>query len=130
MPTDLNQGYNDANKQIQGIQTYNQVSTDLKDLQNRANSSMEEANSAISNSLSEVEKLKNKAQQQVQSQFDQMIKPPKSARQFFMGATRNSVIHFTCNDCSHRLNQYLVQIARSDSELGSIQILGSVSFLL
>ena len=74
MPTDLNQGYNDANKQIQGIQTYNQVSTDLKDLQNRANSSMEEANSAISNSLSEVEKLKNKAQQQVQSQFDQIIK--------------------------------------------------------
>jgi hypothetical protein len=74
MPTDLNQGYDDANKQIQGIQTYNQVSTDLKDLQKRVNSSMEEANSAISNSLSEVEKLKNKAQQQVQSQFDQMIK--------------------------------------------------------
>ena len=74
MPTDLNQGYNDANKQIQGIQTYNQVSTDLKDLQKNVNSSMEEANSAISNSLSEVEKIKNKAQQQVQSQFDQMIK--------------------------------------------------------
>lgn len=74
MPTDLNQGYNDANKQIQGIQTYNQVSGDLKSLQDKANNSMEEANSAISNSLSEVEKLKNKAQQQVQSQFDQMIK--------------------------------------------------------
>lgn len=74
MPTDLNQGYNDANKQIQGIQTYNQVSTDLKNLQKNVNSSMEEANSAISNSLSEVEKIKNKAQQQVQSQFDQMIK--------------------------------------------------------
>jgi hypothetical protein len=74
MPTDLNQGYDDANKQIQGIQTYNQVSTDLKDLQKNVNSSMEEANSAISNSLSEVEKIKNKAQQQVQSQFDQMIK--------------------------------------------------------
>jgi hypothetical protein len=74
MPTDLNQGYDDASKQIQGIQTYNQVSADIKSLQDKANNSMEEANSAIANGLSEVEKLKNKAQQQAQSQFDQMIK--------------------------------------------------------
>jgi hypothetical protein len=74
MPTDLNQGYKDANSQIQGIQTYNQVSTDLKGLQNTANSSDEPANSSISNSLSEVEQLKNRAQQQAPSQFDQMIK--------------------------------------------------------
>jgi hypothetical protein len=74
MAADLNQGYNDANSQIQGLQTYNQVSSDLKNLQNTANSSGEAANSAISNSLSEVEQLKNKAQQQAQSQFDQMIK--------------------------------------------------------
>jgi len=74
MPTDLNQGYDDANKQIQGIQTYNQVSSDIKALRDKANNSMEEANSAIANGLSEVEKLKNKAQQQAQSQFDQMIK--------------------------------------------------------
>ena len=74
MPTDLNQGYKDANSQIQGIQTYNQVSTDLKGLQNTANSSNEPANSSISNSLSEVEQLKNRAQQQAPSQFDQMIK--------------------------------------------------------
>jgi len=74
MPTDLNQGYDDANKQIQGIQTYNQVSADIKSLQDKANNSMEEANSAIANGLNEVEKLKNKAQQQAQSQFDQMIK--------------------------------------------------------
>lgn len=73
MALDINQGYSDVESKIQSIRTYNRVKQNISNLQTKASNSKEVANSSISNTLSDIEKQKNRLQKETKTQFDQLV---------------------------------------------------------
>lgn len=74
MAIDNNKGYSDISKKIASSKTFIKIKSDIQSIVLRGNSSSEEANKDIANSLDKLEKEKNRLQKQVQTQFEQLLK--------------------------------------------------------
>lgn len=74
MAIDNNQGYDDIGKKIASSKTFIKIKSDIKSISSQANSSFEEANKDIANSLDKLTEEKNRLQKQVQTQFEQLLK--------------------------------------------------------
>jgi hypothetical protein len=74
MAIDNNQGYGDIGKKIASSKTFIKIKSDIKSISSQANSSFEEANKDVANSLDKLTEEKNRLQKQVQTQFEQLLK--------------------------------------------------------
>lgn len=74
MAIDNNQGYDDIGKKIASSKTFIKIKSDIKSISSQANSSFEEANKDVANSLDKLTEEKNRLQKQVQTQFEQLLK--------------------------------------------------------
>ena len=74
MAIDINQGYDDIGKKIASSKTFIKIKSDIKSITSQSNSSFEEANKDVANSLDKLTEQKNRLQKQVQTQFEQLLK--------------------------------------------------------
>lgn len=74
MAIDINKGYDDIGKKIASSKTFIKIKSDIKSISSQANSSFEEGNKDIANSLDKLKEEKNRLQKQVQTQFEQLLK--------------------------------------------------------
>jgi len=74
MAIDINQGYDDIGKKIATSKTFIKIKSDIKSISSQANSSFEEGNKDVANSLDKLTEEKNRLQKQTQTQFEQLLK--------------------------------------------------------
>jgi len=74
MSVDVNKGYDDISKKIESSKTFIKIKSDIQAINLKGNSSFEEANKDIANSLDKLKEEKNRLQKQVQTQFEQLLK--------------------------------------------------------
>jgi hypothetical protein len=74
MSVDINKGYDDIGKKIATSKTFIKIKSDIQAINSKGNSSFEEANKDIANSLDKLKEEKNRLQKQVQTQFEQLLK--------------------------------------------------------
>ena len=74
MAIDINKGYDDIGKKIASSKTFIKIKSDIKSISSQPNSSFEEGNKDIANSLDKLKEEKNRLQKQVQTQFEQLLK--------------------------------------------------------
>jgi hypothetical protein len=74
MSVDINKGYDDIGKKIAASKTFITIKSDIQAINLKGNSSFEDANKDIANSLDKLKEEKNRLQKQVQTQFEQLLK--------------------------------------------------------